>query len=87
MMCFAGCEEKGNEITTEKNGNTDENVEITEANILGKWSCYKDVDYYEGEEEVHVAESMNSLLSMQMGLLNRRSKRKNTQVHIVARGN
>ena len=53
MMCFAGCEEKGNEITTEKNGNTDENVEITEANILGKWSCYKDVDYYEGEEEVH----------------------------------
>ena len=41
MMCFAGCEEKGDEITTD---NTGENVEINEANLVGTWKIVSSVD-------------------------------------------
>ena len=36
MMCFAGCEEKGDEIDNTTD-NTGENVEINEANLVGTW--------------------------------------------------
>jgi hypothetical protein len=43
MMCFAGCEEKGNEIDNTTD-NTGENVEINEANLVGTWKIVSSVD-------------------------------------------
>ncbi len=60
MMCFAGCEEKGDEI--DNTTDTGESVEINEANLVGTWkivSCAEKFDekwydstyYYEDHYE------------------------------------
>ena len=42
MMCFAGCEEKGDEIDNTTD-NTGESVEINEANLVGTWKIVSKV--------------------------------------------
>ena len=42
MMCFAGCEEKGDEI--DNTTDTGENVEINEADLVGTWEFVSSVE-------------------------------------------
>ena len=53
MMCFAGCEEKGDEI--DNTTDTGENVEINEANLVGTWKIvsYVDTITYDGYINVY----------------------------------
>ena len=61
MVCFAGCEEKGDEI--DNTTDTGESVEINEANLVGTWEIVSEVEkdgdgfdstyYYDDHYELH----------------------------------